>query len=407
MMNPDSSPFTPGKPVDAEFFTGRRAQVEKLLAMVRTARKKGLQVGWISGERGMGKSSLASFVGYLAERDEQAVVAHVHLGGVKTLEELVRETHLQLLKDNENKTWGKALWGMFEEHVERVGMFGVEIRLKVRPDDLTATVSSFSNALGNILQKAGGDRKVLVLIFDDINGLADNPKFPHWLKSMVDSEVTSKRDNRICLIFAGLEERLRKMTKENPSVIRVFQPLIDVKPWTTEESENFFQNSFAKGQVTIGERETAELVRYSEGLPIVAHHIGRAVWETAKANKITFDNVHHSLLVSADHYGERFLKGDVIQALQSKHYRSILRKIAKHINLLEVEFSKEQLRALPLTSDEKKNLDNFLNRMRKLGAIVPAKDGDRGVYRFTTYMHRFYFFLEALDATSEERADKT
>jgi len=39
-MNPDSSPFTPGKPVEAEFFTGRKKQVEELLAMVRTAKNK-------------------------------------------------------------------------------------------------------------------------------------------------------------------------------------------------------------------------------------------------------------------------------------------------------------------------------------------------------------------------------
>ena len=399
-MNPDSSPFTPGQPVSAEFFTGRMEQVEELLTMVRMARTKGLQVGWISGERGMGKSSLASFIGYLAERDEKAVVAHVHLGGVRDLEGLVREAHLQLLKDNESKSWGKALWGAFGERVERVGLFGTEIKLKITQDELSATVSSFSDSLGHILKNAAKGRKVMVLIFDDINGLAENPDFSHWLKSMVDSEVTSGRDNRVCLIFAGLEERRQQMEKINPSVIRIFRPLIDIQPWIPEESMDFFESSFAKGNCVVEEDALEQLARYSGGLPIMAHELGHAIWEILENKEITDLDVLTGAITAAERIGGRFLKHNVIQALQSKHYRSILGKIAQDTHFLEIEFSREQLHALPLTADEKKKLDNFINRMRKLGAIVPVEDGRRGVYRFATYLHRLYFFLEASVATN-------
>jgi len=46
-----------------------------------------------------------------------------------------------------------------------------------------------------------------------------------------------------------------------------------------------------------------------------------------------------------------------------------------------------------LTSSEKKGLDNFINRMRKLGALVPGLSGERGVYQFATRMHKIYFML--------------
>ncbi|MDD9819550.1 MAG: ATP-binding protein [Nitrospira sp.] len=407
-MNPDNNPFTPGQPVDAEFFTGRTKQVEELRAMVRMARKKRLQVGWISGERGMGKSSLALFINHLAERHEQAVVAHVHLGGVKTVDELAQATHLQLLKDNQTQRWGKALWDAFGKHIESVDTFGVKFQFKDKGDTLPARASEFPDALNQIVRTAGEDREVLLLTFDDINGLADNPEFSHWLKSMVDGEVTSRKHNHVCLIFAGLEERLRKMQKANPSVIRVFQPLIHIHPWTTEERENFFRNSFAKGNATIGKNAIAELARYSEGLPIVAHQIGHAVWGIARTEKITLEDVHDGVVVAANNFGERFLKSDVIQALRSDKYRSILRKIAQRPDWHEIEFSREQLRSLTvLTADEKKTMDNFLNRMRTLGAIVPVKERDRGVYRFATHVHRIYFFLEAREATIENGSKNT
>jgi len=43
---------------------------------------------------------------------------------------------------------------------------------------------------------------------------------------------------------------------------------------------------------------------------------------------------------------------------------------------------------------ERKVLDNFLKRMKTLGGIVPVQDGERGMYRFLTHMHRIYFLLE-------------
>ncbi len=403
-MNPDSSPFTPGQPVDVESFTGRQDQVEELLTMVRLARKKKLQVGWISGERGIGKSSLAAFIGSLAERNEKAIVAHVHLGGVGNLGDLVSEAHVQLLKDNENKSWGKALWKSFGERIERVGMWGVDITLKATSDDLDATAGNFSDALGSIVHKAGEDREVLLLILDDINGLADKPVFAHWIKSMVDSEATSRKTNPVCLIFVGLEERFRKMLENNPSVGRVFRPIIDMKPWDSGESEDFFKHAFAKHDVVIGDREIQSLARYSGGLPAVAHEIGNAVWRITKDGQVNQEVALTGVLIAANRIGEHFLESEVIQALQSKKYRSILRKIAMWLGPFEIEFSKEQLRSLKLTADEEKNMNNFLNRMRKLGAIVPAPEGERGVYHFATYMHRIYFSIEAArTSTAKQR----
>jgi len=393
-MNPDSSPFTPGKPAEAEFFTGRKKQIEELLAMVRTAKKQGLQVGWISGERGMGKSSLALLIGHLAERNEKAVVAHMHLGGVKELEELARETHLQLLKDNQTQRWGEALWDKFGKNIKSVGAFGVKLELEKTADTLPARAGDFPDALGQIVKTAGEDREVLLLTFDDINGLADNPKFAHWLKSMVDSQVTSRKNNPVCLIFVGLEDRLQQMEKENPSVKRIFRPLINVNPWTLQESMGFFKNSFGKRDVKIEAPKITYLAHYSGGLPVVAHELGHAVWEKAEDGQVATTDVVGGVFVAAERVGARFLESGVIQALQSKKYRSILRKIAKKL-WLDGDFSKTQLHSLPLTADEKKNLDNFLNRARKLGAIVPVQDGRRGVYRFANRLHSAYFYIEA------------
>ncbi len=396
-MNPEHSPFTPNQPVNADFFTGRIDQIEELLSTIRKAARGNLQVGWISGERGIGKSSLAAFVGLLAERKEQAISAHVHLGGVQTLEEMVRETHLSLLKDNQSKSWGKSLLGMFKDKIKQIGLFGVELKLEMSNEELAATANSFAISLGHIVNEAGSDRKVLFLILDDINGLADTPRFAHWLKSMVDSTATSGTRAPVCLIFVGLEERLDTMMKNNPSVGRVFRPVIHMKPWSQPEGEEFFQNAFNKRDVSIAKKNIKFLAEHSGGLPTVAHEIGDAVWREAENKTIGGNGCLIGIFDAAESIGNRFIEKEVIQALQSKQYRSILNKIANSL-VGGIVFSRKELRSLKtLTPTERKALDNFLRRMIKLGGIVPVKNGEPGMYHFPTHMHGIYFFLRSSD----------
>lgn len=399
-MDPDASPFTPTRPVDAGLFVGRREQVAELRAMARKARRGQLQVGWISGERGIGKSSIAALVGALAEREEQAIFAHVHLGAVRELKDLARETHLQILRDNdETKSWGKKLWSPLGKRIKRIGLYGAEIELNVPAAEWQGAVRNFTDTLGHIVKTAGGDRKMLLLILDDINGLADTPAFANWLKSMVDGEATGRRKNPVCLLFVGLEERLRRMMEHNPSVGRVFQPMADIKPWTRSESEEFFEHAFRKRGVGIGATGIKLLARHCDGLPVMAHEIGNAAWKIAGNAKISCDDALDGVFEAAESVGRRFLDNEIILALRSARYRSILRKIAGHTPVFEKEFSRKQLLSLPaLTAAEKKVLDNFLRRMRKLGALVPAQEGERGLYRFPTRIHRIYFYLEAMRA---------
>ena len=394
-MDPEHSPFTPNQPVNTDFFTGRKNQIDELLSTVRRAAKGTLQIGWISGERGIGKSSLASFVGFIAEHNECAFSAHVHLGGVHEIEDMVRETHLSLLKDSQGKSWGQDLWSLFGDKVKKVGLFGVDIQLDMPKKELTATANNFAESLGQIVKKTGNERKVLFLILDDINGLADNPRFANWLKSMVDSVATSRTKVPVCLMFVGLEERLDAMIKNNQSVGRIFRPMVEIKPWEKPESKEFFRNTFGKHNVDIEEDFVKVLAEWSAGLPAVAHEIGDAVWRIAEKNTIKKQDCLDGVFDAAYSVGKRFIERNVIQALQSSQYRSILGKIAEGF-VGNFTFSKKELRSLEtLTPDEKSALDNFLRRMTKLGGIVPVKNGEPGIYRFPTYMHSIYFILTA------------
>ncbi len=110
-MSKDYSPFTPGQPVPLQrlaarggvavlpvFAVGRAQEIERVLRSVRAATAGKLQVLFLTGERGIGKSSLAAYVRALAERDHAALAWHTFLGGVDTLEEAVVVSSIDCLK---------------------------------------------------------------------------------------------------------------------------------------------------------------------------------------------------------------------------------------------------------------------------------------------------------------------
>ena len=99
MNNKEYSPFTPGSPVPVELFVGRSKQVEEIVRYIKQVLSGKQENVFLDGDRGIGKSSLASFLRYYVKTQENMLGIHVFLGRVTTLEEVVRHIFDQILKD--------------------------------------------------------------------------------------------------------------------------------------------------------------------------------------------------------------------------------------------------------------------------------------------------------------------
>ena len=94
-MNHESSTFKPEQPAPIEIFIGHLREWEDLNNMVKAAALGNLKVGFVSGERGIGKRSLVSFVRRAAEQNHNTMGAHVFRGEVQevqTLNGMLRQT---------------------------------------------------------------------------------------------------------------------------------------------------------------------------------------------------------------------------------------------------------------------------------------------------------------------------
>ena len=400
-MTKGYSPFSPGQPVPTEFFVGRIPEIERLRNSAGAAAAGRLQVAFLDGERGIGKSSLASMVRFLAERDQQLLGIHAFLGGVSSLEEMARRVFDRLLKDSVDHVWHEQIRKFFGNHVKRVGLFGVSLEFTAPRQDLMRAVHDFAPALRNLLAALHGQRRGILLVLDDINGLATSEEFANWFKSLVDEIATARAPLPLFLLVVGLPERRHALVALQPSLARVFD-LIEIQPWSDAETDDFFRETFAKAHVSVERDAMRVLVQYAGGLPVLAHEIGDAVYKLDRDQRIDEEDAWNGMFAAADIVGRKHLEPGIFQAVRSNRYRSILRRIAD-TGPFDVQFKRSDLLAR-LRDDERRVLDTFLRRMRELGVIQRDPEAGRGAYRFDNRLHHVYIWIEAQRARHSRRS---
>lgn len=196
-----SEPIPAGVPAPVECFVGRQHEIERLYQMARASTRGRLMVGFIAGERGIGKSSLASFVRSRCEREGAMAGCHVLLGGAQDLHGMMRKIFDKLLKESIDQPWHKKATEFFGNRVRKVGLFGITLELNLQEQDLSALAQNFGPSIREFIEKTG--KQGLLLILDDINGLADSEQVAHWLKSTVDELSLSQSETRLCILIAG------------------------------------------------------------------------------------------------------------------------------------------------------------------------------------------------------------
>ncbi|MCF7668494.1 MAG: AAA family ATPase [Verrucomicrobia bacterium] len=398
------SPFTPGIPVPVEYFVGRDNELRGIIATTKKSiSQNSLERIFVTGERGMGKSSLCKMATAISEAEDNVLGLHLHLGGVNTLEEMARMVFERLLRNSRDKNWFGTVKDFFGNHVKQVGLFGFMLEFTASPSDLRKSISEFPYILKNLLEKLKDEKKGIILILDDLNGLAGSADFANWLKSFVDEVATSNIHLPVLLILVGIPERRRQLINNQPSLDRVFN-MIQVKRFENDETIKFFDQSFTKINVKVEKKAMELLCRYSGGHPVFMHEIGDAVFNIDEDDNIDHKDAMLGIVRSAEAIGAKYIEPKVLATVRSDRYRAILKKIVRAPD--EHRFSKQDL-SKRISPDESKVLHNFLQKMKNLGVISQPPEAPRGEYEFTSELYSLFFWLQATAQKSHDRNANT
>lgn len=387
----DRSPFTPGNPVPVELFVGRSSQLEEILKNVKQARTGKQENIFLAGERGIGKSSFAKFVCNMACK-EKLLSVHVFLGQVTSLDEMVRRVFEELIKVSNTQSWYEKISGYFKDKIQQIDLFGVAVSFNPSEEDTRDLVNNFSFALSNIAEKIKPEKSGLFIVLDDIDAISKTPEFANWYKSFVDRVATHSEFFPICIMLIGLPEFRDNLSKNQPSLMRVFR-VVEIEKLQDQEVRDFFERAFKKVDIQVEEQAMKIMVKYSSGLPTIMHEIGDAIFWVDTDGIVNGDDVGKGVIIAAGNIGKKYLDPLVYRAIRSEKYRSILRKLGESPNS---RFKKTDV-AAKLTPEEKKVFDNFLRKMRELGVIMADQESDRGTYKFINDIYPVYIFMEGLE----------
>jgi AAA+ ATPase superfamily predicted ATPase len=386
----ENSPFTPGNPVPVELFVGRAEQIEEIKRYAGQTCSGRLENVFLSGERGIGKSSLARFVNELCRKDYNLLGIHVFLGGITTLEELVRRVFEQLLKETHTQSWFSKIKYLFGNYIKEVGLFGVTVGFSPPQDQLQGLVRDFPAAIKNIYEALKEEYKGLIIILDDLNGLANQAEFANWYKSFVDSIATQKCNFPVLFILCGLPERRDNLARLQPSLMRIFR-VVEIERLTDDEIKNFLRQTFNIANIQVDSHSLEAMGDVCNGFPSLMHEVGDAVFWVDDDWKIDKQDAILGIINAAKEVGKKYLDPTVYRAIRSKRYRTILDKIGESISQ---EFHKQEIEK-KLDHAEKKVFNNFLGKMRDLGVIETDTDQGRGAYRFVNSLFPIYIRMQS------------
>ena len=383
------SPFTPGRPVPIEYFVARAKEIERFQRAIRQTASGRNENLFITGNRGMGKSSLANYMKCVAEREYGFVGTHCHLSGVKSLEEMASAVFRGLLRDcSDSDLFGK-LKSLFERYIKGVNLFGVNIEFTDDVAKQKELLNNFLPALRKVHESiAEKGHKALMLVLDDLNGITDVPEFAGFLKSFVDEMATTHKPFPLLLVLVGTPDRRNDLVKHNESVARIFD-IIELAPMDEGESEEFFKTMFDKQKITVEPKASENMVDWSGGYPMLMHEIGDAVFWQNSDTVIDVSDAVGGIQEAARIVGKKYI--DVAAINKSTVYPDILGQMRVLLRQ-SGEFKRQKL-SEKLNENQQKNLDNFLAKMTSLGIIEAAQT--HGFYKVVNPLYRLYLWYEA------------
>jgi len=385
------SPFYPGQPVPVELFVGRKeaiGRIERALSQVALGKPGAV---FITGEYGIGKSSLAGYIRYVAEKEFKIFGAHTLLGGASSVEEVATRTVEAILRSGAyDQTWTESVRNALSKYAGKQELFGFSINFEALRSDGPTLSRGFLPMLRGVYERTQQQgAKGLLLILDEINGITGDPQFSHFIKGLVDENALSRPPLPLLIVFCGVEERRKEMIENHPPIERIFD-IAEIKPMDDEEMRRFFTEAFASQEIKVDKEALDTLTHYSAGYPKVMHILGDAAFWIDKDGVVDKTDAFRAVLAATEDVGRKFVDQQVLTALRSSDYRSILAKLAR--TSFDLAFQKAQI-AKGLNTAEARKFNNFLQKMKRLGVLRAGEN--MGEYVFNSRLVRLYVLLNS------------
>lgn len=386
---PDS-PFEPGRPVSPRKFKGRLKDTQIILRQIpRTIRNGMPEHFYVTGKKGMGKTSFVRYVARQAEDNYKMIPVYINNDGGTTTEELIRRLLEALFREIYKESWGERVIKLFVNNIKEIKLKGSGFSLKDHSELVENVKKNFVDFMITLCDNLH-DKNGVFIVIDDINGLSDSLEFTNWYKGVMETLLFQEYDVPVIFTLISYPNEFYSLVNINESFARMFQP-IEIDNLDDNDIEDFFKASFEDVGIEFedGFNSLEPMVYFSWGMPLIMQQIGDSVfWNAQEDSKINELIVFKGITDATEELSKKQLKSK-LNKIRSDTYIDIFVKLGKERLMT---FRKSQVKEF-LSPDENRVLNDFLKRAKELGIIESIGRENSGEYAFVNRLYFIYFMM--------------
>jgi len=336
-MSQPSNPFTPNQPIDPQYFAGRLEEVIKVQAALNQTRHGKTQHILLTGERGIGKTSLAMYTRYMAlepnqilETDFRFATAYYTIERGQSLADVCRGLTSRLLANVEQGLAHSCLEKLknlklhFAIHVPGVGEIKVD-PAHSQEEAKTRLYADFEKAVEETWDILKNTHNGILLIVDELHNLDTFEGVGSFFK--VVSEAWAVDGYRNAMFAAiGLPDISAKISDDDPSAPRVFT-YVELKRMTQAQSLDILNKCIEGSGKTLDSEAAKSISIRAGGFPYFLHQLAYDAFEVDTDGKITQEDVNRGLFRSLIQF-ERMFFGKLYRTVEGKQKQKIVDELA-------------------------------------------------------------------------------
>jgi Cdc6-like AAA superfamily ATPase len=391
------NPFAPNSPVNPGTFVGRLDEIRRLeTSLVQT--KAGRPAHFmITGERGIGKSSLLSYTKYLAE-------GHIPVDTLKmtflvvdtdvdqTTTQLVKKIRLGLERTLAKTEKARSVFSDAWDFIKRVEAAGVKLKEGPAEETEELLLEEFSYSLADLSERVCSTSEEqtlfsahydgMLMLIDEADNASETLRLGSFFKLLTE-RLHRRGCNRIVFGLAGLPELRNVLLSSHVSSLRLFDELTLGRLSSDEINQviDICLDDANKANIakTILEHDArGALAAFSEGYPHFIQQFGYSAFAADTDDQISMEDVFKGAFGKGgamELIGDRYYRDNFYTKIQAEDYRQVLRIMADN---LDGWVSKKDIRAKFKGRDS--TLNNAIKALRDR-QIILSKEGEPGIYR--------------------------
>ncbi len=347
------NPYKPNSPVPPGMFAGRLEEIKALENGLYQTKHGNPTNFLITGERGIGKSSLITYIKPTAQGDIVApeyepfhfVVVNTVISNKSTLISFIK-----LIERNLKRSIGKIekVRGLFDDtwsFVQRLRIMDSGIDKAQTHEDLDLIIDDFSYSLAQTCnritnpEKGEESKDGIVIFVDEADNACEDLHIGYFFKVVTELLQQHGCEN-VIFIVAGLPEILNKLAESHESSVRIFTQL-KVKELNPDDRKYVIDrgleiaNEQNMEQTTISSEARKFLSTLSEGYPHFLQQFAHSAFEANFDGEISEDDVGKGAFKDGgalDAIGSRYYQSAYSEQIKSDEYRLVLEIMADSMN---------------------------------------------------------------------------